>query len=124
MSFAQISLTAFELALLACLPAITFLTILLFRNPLGPRWLKGRFVQEIGTLMLIVADVVIFCLAAEGMFGAGVKVISGGVLVLGTLAIATVATWVVFGMSRRLADADAGRSPFRSGGVTAGGTPA
>jgi hypothetical protein len=91
------------------------LTLLAFRNPMRPRWLRGTPAETWATVGMIMSFSVVFGYLMQGLVMAGIPVAAAVVGVpLYVLALSFV-LWRLIGGRERLRRAEAGQSPFGDG---------
>ena len=89
-------------------------TILAFRNPYRPQWMKGENVEMSATVGLLLVGCLSVGAFIQSATSAGIDVVVTLVLVaVLPTAMLLIAAWLI-GYGRRLQRADAGHSPFGS----------
>ena len=89
-------------------------TGLVLRHPHLPAWLRSEGVAQGAGLALTAAVCVAVGHAGSALIDARIHYVVATGVVLAVLAASTVVLWKLFGLSARLARADAGQSPFHT----------
>jgi hypothetical protein len=100
----------------ACLFALTVLilfTLLAFRNPHRPGWLRTDFTESVAVSGLLTVTAFIWTFHISGLLDAGVSIFVAPVITPIIVLIFGFVVWRLFGIGERLARTRKGQSPFR-----------
>lgn len=116
---------AIEFVAVAAVVSAIELIVLLFRNPLRPRWLRTSLAESVAVLAIVMGLTFVLATFISGMIGAGLNVFVALVAGVCIPVLVAVVNERLFGIRERLRRADAGQSPFGVKlGVAPGADPA
>jgi hypothetical protein len=112
-----------ETAALVAVVAAILLTILVFRDPFRPAWLRSRLAVEVAAVLIAAVFAIALGAQMSGLIAAGLTPLSALAIAPTITLVAAVGFWRLFDCGERLRRADAGRPAFGRPGDKPGVPP-
>lgn len=115
-----LSLSA-EIVCLVAAIAASYVLLLVYRNPLRPKWLDSELAASTLTIVAISVLILVVAWFVSGLSAAGLDPLAALALTATLFGLVCWGLWLIMGMGWRLKATAEGRSPFAGRGPLKGG---